>query len=84
MDLITHFSVMSRSNDAICTFVCGLAKYALFVPCKSTTTAEDIVQLFIATVVARHDMPKHMLSDCDPRFVSNFWCSLIAVFDCGQ
>ena len=84
MDLMTHFPVTSCVNDAICTFVCCLAKYAYFVSCKGTATAQEIVQLFIATVVARHGMPKHVLSDHDPRFVSSFWHYLVAALGCEQ
>ena len=75
---------MSCSNDGIRTFVCHLVKYAYFVLCKSTATAQEIAQLFIATVVACHGMPKCVLSDCDPRFVSSFWPSLIAALGCEQ
>ena len=84
MDLITHFPVTSKGNDAICTFVCRLSKYAYFVPCKGTATAQDIAQLFISTVVSRHGMPKRVLSDRDPRFVSSFWRALVAALGCEQ
>ena len=84
MDLITHFPVTSHGNDAICTFVCCLAKYAYFVPCKSTATAQEVAKLFIATVVDCHGMPKRGLSDRDPRFVSSFWRSLVAALGCEQ
>ena len=84
MNVITHFPVMSCDNDAICTFVCCLAKYAYLVPCKSTATAQEIVQLFIAAVVACHGMPKRVLCDHCPRFVSSFWRSLIAALGCEQ
>ena len=84
MDLITHFLVILRSKDAICTFVCCLVKYAYFVACKSTATSQDIAQLFIATVVPRNGMPKCMLSDRDSRFVSSFWRSLVAALGCEQ
>ena len=84
MDLITHFLVILQINDIVCAFVYYLTKYTYFVSCKSTTKAQDIAQLFIATVLAHHGMPKYLLPDCDPRFVSSFWHALIAALGCEQ
>ena len=52
--------------------------------CKSTATVQYIVQLFTANVVACHGMPKRVLSDHDPHFVSSFWCFLVAALGCEQ
>ena len=38
----------------------------------------------MATVVAKHGMPRKLISDCDPRFVSHFWRELISVLGCDN
>ena len=49
MDIITHLPVTERGCDAIAMFVDCMSKYVYFVPCKSTISAEELAQLFIAT-----------------------------------
>ena len=48
-----------------------------FAPCTKEITAEGYAQLFIDTVFRHHGMPKVIISDRDPRFISRFWKSLI-------
>ena len=73
MDIITHLPVTERGCDAIATFVDRMSKYVYFVPCKSTISAEELVQLFIATAVSWHRIPKWIISDRDGRYLSRFW-----------
>ena len=73
MDIITHLPVTERGFDAIAMFVDCMSKDVYFVPCKSTISAEKLAQLFIATVVSRHGMPKRIISDHDGRYLSRFW-----------
>ena len=73
MDIITHLPVTERGYDAIATFVDRMSKYVYFVPCKSIISAEELAQLFIATVVLRHGMPKQIISDRNSRYLSRFW-----------
>ena len=73
MDIITHLPVTERGCDAIAMFVDCMSKYVYFVSCKSTISAEELAQLFIATVVSWHGMPKWIISDCDGRHLSWFW-----------
>ena len=73
MDIITHLPVTERGCDAIAMFVDRMSKYVYFVPCKSTISAEELTQLFIATVVSWHGMPKWIISDHDGRYLSRFW-----------
>ena len=73
MDIITHLPVTKRGCDAIAMFVDHMSKYVCFVPCKSTISAEELVQLFIATVVSRHGMPKRIIFYRDVRYLSWFW-----------
>ena len=73
MDIITHLPVTELGCDAIATFVDCMLKYVYLVPCKSTISAEELVQLFIATMVSWHGMPKRIISDRDGRYLSQFW-----------
>ena len=45
------------------------------IPTTTTVTAETLANLFIAEVVCRggHGIPKSIISDRDPRFLSKFW-----------
>ena len=73
MDIITHLPVTERGCDAIAMFVDCMSKYVYFVPCKSTISAEELAQMFIAMVVAWHGKPKRIISDHDGRYLSQFW-----------
>ena len=73
MDIITHLPVTERGCDAIAMFVDCMSKHVYFVPCKSTISAEELTQLFIAMVVSQYGMPKWIISDGDGRYLSRFW-----------
>lgn len=53
-----------------------LTKVAHFIPMKTTSTASDLVPLYVKEVVRLHGVPKSIVSDHDPKFVSNFWTSI--------
>ena len=73
MDIITHLLVTERGCDAIAIFVDCLSKYVYFVHWKSTISAEELAQSFIAIVVSWHGMPKQIISDHDGKYLSQFW-----------
>ena len=73
MDIITHLPVTEWGYDAIATFVDCMFKYIYCVPCKSTISTEELAQLWITKVVARHGMPKWIVFYCDGRYLSQFW-----------
>ncbi|CDJ29330.1 Retrotransposon nucleocapsid protein, related [Eimeria mitis] len=66
-----------RGHDSIYIVVDRLSKYAHFIPCSSTVTAEGVSQLFINHVWKLHGSPKSIIADRDPKFVSAFWRSLM-------
>jgi transposase InsO family protein len=49
---------------------------AHFLPCTETVTAEETISLFLHGVYRLHGLPRVMVSDRDPKFVSGFWQTL--------
>ena len=73
MDIITHLPVTKWGCDAIAMFVDCTSKYIYFVLFKSMISAEELAQLFIATVVSLYGIPKQIISDRDGKYLSQFW-----------
>jgi hypothetical protein len=72
MDLITD---LPRSNryDAILTIVDqGCSKAAKFLPCNKTIDGQGVAQLYFEHLFPWFGIPKHIISDRDPRFTSHF------------
>jgi hypothetical protein len=58
-----------------------LSKSAHFIPVNSTCEAIDISNIFMKEIFRLHGMPKEVVSDRDTKFNSNFWKSLMVVFE---
>ena len=72
MDLITGL-LERRNHNAILTIVdqrCSRA--TVFLPCNMTITGAGIAQLYFDNVVWWFGIPKKIISDRDPRFISHF------------
>jgi hypothetical protein len=76
MDLITQLPASQQGNDSILVVVDRLSKFARFIPCKTTSTAADIAQLFLQHVVCNHGLPATIISDRDQRWSGTFWRAL--------
>ena len=76
MDLITQLPVTRHQNDAIIVFVDKLSKMVHYAACKTAVSAPEVAKLFFQHVVRLHGVPNHIVSDRDPRFMSNFWQAL--------
>ena len=81
IDLITHLPVTARGNDAIITIVDRLSKCAVFVPTTTEVTAKQLAKLFFENVFRHFGLPTVIVSDRDPRFLSNFWRALMEHLD---
>ncbi|GJS88930.1 putative reverse transcriptase domain-containing protein [Tanacetum coccineum] len=76
MDFVTKLPKSSQGYDIIWVIVDRLTKSAIFVPMRETDLLEKLERMYLKEVVTRHGIPISIISDCDPRFASNFWRSL--------
>jgi len=63
--------------DSIFVVTDKLTKYALFIPYKESSSAEELAYIFTKEVAAAHGLPEQIISDRDKLFTSNFWQSLM-------
>ena len=75
MDFVTGLP-WSNGNDAVCVVVNHLTKMRHFVPCRTTTNAGDLADLFLHHVWKLHGLPNDIISDRGPQFASDFWQQL--------
>jgi len=76
MDFVVGLPRSPRGRDAIWVLIDRLTKSAHFIPMKTTNSASELVPLYMKEVLRLHGVPKSIVSDRDPKFVSNFWQSL--------
>jgi transposase InsO family protein len=68
MDMIVSLPKTRNGFDAILVVVCRFTKYVIFIPCYTTTTAEQCAQLFHLHVTSKYGLPDDIVSDRDSRF----------------
>ena len=81
MDFITGLP-WSNGNDAIRVVVDRLTKMRHFVPCRTTTNAPHLANLFLHHVWKHHGLPQDIISGRGPQFASDFWrqlCSCLGI-----
>jgi len=72
MDLIMDLP-RSEGYDAILTIVDqGCSKAAKFIPCNKTIDAEGVAHEYLHHLVPWFGIPKWIISDHDPHFMSRF------------
>ena len=72
MDFVTGLP-WSEGYDAIMVVVDRLTKMRHFVPCRTTTSANDLADLIITHVFQSHSLPDEIISDRGPQFANEFW-----------
>ena len=75
MDFVTGLP-WSQGYDAILVVVDRLTKMRHLIPCRTSTSAEDLANLFLENVWRLHGLPDGIVSDRGPQFASIFWRSL--------
>ncbi|GKE69763.1 ty3-gypsy retrotransposon protein, partial [Tanacetum coccineum] len=72
MDFITNLP-SSNGKTAIWVIVDRLTKFAHFLALPPHSTAASLANLFLHQIYRLHGLPKSILSDRDPIFLSLFW-----------
>jgi hypothetical protein len=75
MDLIEGCP-KSGDYDCILVIVDRASKQAIFIPCDSHLTAQQLARLFLQHVFSKHGVPSHITSDRGSEFVSSFFRAL--------
>nr|XP_033508465.1 uncharacterized protein LOC117273398 [Nicotiana tomentosiformis] len=78
MDFITCLP-KSDGYGTIMVVVDRFSKYAIFMPATPGCTAKEAAKLFFKNVVKYWGLPRHIISDRDPRFIGNFWRELFDI-----
>jgi len=63
---------LSSGHDAVMTVVDLVSKWAHFIPTHTMVTAEGAARLFLHQVWKLHGLPKYVVSDREPQFVTCF------------
>ena len=80
MDFVVGLPRTQRGNDVIWVIVDRLTKVARFVPMKNTWGAKQLADAYVREIVRLHGVPRTIVSDRDPKFLSRFWEKLQEAF----
>ena len=85
MDFISLPETTSRSSDVlvddILTATDKVTKMVVLLPCSSRCNAAEVADNFWWEVVRYHGLPRSIISDLRPVFVSQFWTELMKFLD---
>ena len=73
VDFITDLPDTHKGMNSIMVVVDRLTKMTHFIPTTKDVTAEGVAHLFKREIFRLHGAPQDIVSDRDPKFVSNFW-----------
>ena len=80
MDFICSLPT-SSSYNALLVVIDRLSKYVHFSALKHPYSAKSIAAIFLQDVIKLHGIPRSIISDRDPMFISSFWIELFRL--CG-
>jgi hypothetical protein len=72
MDFIVGLPRTAKGFDSIWVIIDRLTKIAHFLPVKAKYSVATYAALYIARILSLHGVPKTIVSDCGPQFVSKF------------
>src|SRR6266851_7926743 len=70
MDLITDLPRLEGYDTILMIVDQGCSKAAKFIPCNKTIDAEGVAHKYLCHLVPWFGIPKQVISDCDPHFMS--------------
>jgi hypothetical protein len=73
MDFIVGLPRTAKGYDSIWVIVDRLTKIAHFLPLKTYYPVLTYAELYIVRILSLHGIPKTIVSDRGPQFVSKFW-----------
>jgi hypothetical protein len=73
MDFIVGLPRMTKGFDSIWVIIDRLTKIVHFLPVKVKYPVITYAELYIAGILSLHEIPKTIVSDHGPQFVSKFW-----------
>jgi hypothetical protein len=73
MDFIVGLPKTAKGFDSIWVIIDQLTKIAHFLPVKTKYPVVTYAELYIACILSLHRVPKTIVSDRGPQFVSKFW-----------
>jgi hypothetical protein len=73
MDFIVGLPRTAKGYDSIWVIIDRLTKIAHFLPVKVKYPVITYAELYIARILSLHGVPKTIVSDRGPQFVSKFW-----------
>src|SRR5437660_115818 len=76
VDLVTGLP-MDKGFDAICTMVDRFSKEVSIFPVTSNLMTQELAAEFKKRIWRKHGLPKSILSDQGPQFISSFWQELL-------
>jgi hypothetical protein len=81
MDFIVGLPRTTKGYDSIWVIVDQLTKIAHFLPVTVKYKVATYAELYIARILSLHGVPKTIVSDHGPQFVSKFWGELHKALD---
>jgi hypothetical protein len=76
IDFIVGLPKTAKGFDSIWVIIDRLTKIAHFQPVKTKYSVVAYAELYIAHILSLHGIPKTIVSDRGPQFVSKFWSEL--------
>lgn len=78
MDFIVNLP-WSDGFNAIYVVVDCLTKHASFIPTTTGLNSEEFALLFVKFIVCQFGLPESIITDRDPRWMTDFWLSIVKV-----
>jgi hypothetical protein len=73
MDFIVGLPKTAKGFDSIWVIIDRLTKIAHFLPVKTKYPVVAYTELYIARILSLHGLPKMIVSDWGPQFISKLW-----------